>query len=297
MSSATRSNVAPAAASAGRSFKRVQPAAKHVAAPKGLKLASLRPRRAAERRQATWAGSKLTVTAEVETSKFVPVLKPEELPKGTRTIITTANNKSIMLLWYRNEVFAVESRSPAEGAYSTGFMDSRLTQDYGIECPATGTTFSLKTGEIQEWYPNNPVLRRLTPKDTCRPMEVFPVKVDDTAISVDPVNSNLSSTDGYVWESASTTGGSASSLENNNVFGIEPQMYLTTGEKLDDSSGAVGKVDPATLAITTVAVAIIAVVGTATCLYYENLIALGLLWAGGFGIVAYSIVTLQKDDE
>ena len=33
---------------------------------------------------------------------------------GTRTIITTANNKSIMLLWYRNEVFAVESRSPAE---------------------------------------------------------------------------------------------------------------------------------------------------------------------------------------
>lgn len=38
--------------------------------------------RAAERRQATWAGSKLTVTAEVETSKFVPVLKPEELPKG-----------------------------------------------------------------------------------------------------------------------------------------------------------------------------------------------------------------------
>lgn len=75
-----------------------------------------------------------------------------------------------------------------------------------------------------------------------------------------------------VWESASTTGGSASSLENNNVFGIEPQMYLTTGEKLDDSSGAVGKVDPATLAITTVAVAIIAVVGTATCLYYENLI-------------------------
>lgn len=87
-------------------------------------------------------------------------------------------------------------RGAWQGAYSTGFMDSRLTQDYGIECPATGTTFSLKTGEIQEWYPNNPVLRRLTPKDTVRPMEVFAVKVDDTAISVDPVNSNLSSADG-----------------------------------------------------------------------------------------------------
>jgi hypothetical protein len=77
-----------------------------------------------------------------------------------------------------------------------------------------------------------------------------------------------------VWESATTTGGSASSLENNNVFGIEPQMYLTTGEQLDDSSGAVGKLDPATLAVTTVAVAIIAVAGTATCLYYENLIGM-----------------------
>lgn len=133
-----------------------------------------------------------------------------------------------------------------------------------------------------------------------------------------------------MWESASTTGGSASSLENNNVFGIEPQMYLTTGEELDDSSGAVGKVDPATLAITTVAVAIIAVAGTATCLYYENLIgelpsrtlalrrlsslppsplracltttwcvfaALGLLWAGGFGAVAFFVLKLQEDEQ
>jgi hypothetical protein len=38
--------------------------------------------RAAGHRQVTRTGSKLTVTAEVETSKFVPVLKPEELPKG-----------------------------------------------------------------------------------------------------------------------------------------------------------------------------------------------------------------------
>jgi hypothetical protein len=27
------------------------------------------------------------------------------------------------------------------------------------------------------------------------------------------------------------------------------------------------------------------------------LAALGLLWAGGFGVVAFSIVKLQKDDE
>lgn len=45
-------------------------------------------------------------------------------------------------------------------------------QDYCIECPATGSLFSIKDGSIQSWYPNNPVLRALTPKDTCRNMEV-----------------------------------------------------------------------------------------------------------------------------
>lgn len=72
-------------------------------------------------------------------------------------------------------------RSPAEGNYSEGFIQSKLTQvhhhtsggisviaitysaasttqcspdgmqDYGIECPTTSTVFSLKTGEILVW--------------------------------------------------------------------------------------------------------------------------------------------------
>lgn len=45
-------------------------------------------------------------------------------------------------------------------------------QDYCIECPSTGTLFSLKDGSIVSWYPNNPVLRALTPADLCRPLEV-----------------------------------------------------------------------------------------------------------------------------
>ena len=28
------------------------------------------------------------------------------------------NEQSVVLFWYRNELFAVQSRSPAEGAYS-----------------------------------------------------------------------------------------------------------------------------------------------------------------------------------
>ena len=74
-------------------------------------------------------------------------------------------------------------------------------------------------------------------------------------------------------------------------------MYLNTGEELDDASGAVGKVDPATLAISTVAVAIVAVAGTATCLFYENLVALAAFWVVGFGGVAFAIIKFQGDDK
>lgn len=56
------------------------------------------------------------------------------------------------------------SRSPAEGAYSEGFANAKFTQDYCIECPSTGSLFSLKDGSVVSWYPNNPVLRMLTPQ-------------------------------------------------------------------------------------------------------------------------------------
>ena len=69
------------------------------------------------------------------------------------------------------------ARSPAEGAYSEGFIKAKFTQDFGIECPATGSVFSLKDGSILEWYPGNVVLRALTPASTCRPLEVYPVKL------------------------------------------------------------------------------------------------------------------------
>lgn len=69
-------------------------------------------------------------------------------------------------------------RSPAEGAYSEGFISSKLNQDYCIECPGTGSTFDFRTGEIKEWYPSNFVLRVLTPKGTCRNLETYPVRLE-----------------------------------------------------------------------------------------------------------------------
>lgn len=121
-------------------------------------------------------------------------------------------------------------RSPAEGAYSEGFANAKFTQDFCIECPSTGTLFSLQDGSIVSWYPNNPVLRMLTPQNTCRSLEVYPVKLTQELIEVD--------VSGSVYGARSTKGGSNTSLENNNVYGLEPKMYVESGEEAGEAGSS-----------------------------------------------------------
>ncbi len=60
--------------------------------------------------------------------------------------------RTLLLFWYRNQIYCTEARSPAEGAYSEGLIKGKFTQDFAIECPTTGTLYSLKDGSIVEWY-------------------------------------------------------------------------------------------------------------------------------------------------
>ncbi|XP_073099339.1 uncharacterized protein [Elaeis guineensis] len=112
---------------------------------------------------------------------WVPVVPLAALPKGERRVIIQ-DGETILLLWYKDEVFAIENRSPAEGAYSEGLLNAKLTQDGCIVCPTTDSTFDLRTGTIKEWYPKNPVLRALTP--ALRTLFVYPVKTDGENIFI-----------------------------------------------------------------------------------------------------------------
>jgi nitrite reductase/ring-hydroxylating ferredoxin subunit len=112
---------------------------------------------------------------------WIPVVPLAALPKGERRVIIQ-DNETILLLWYKDQVFAIENRSPAEGAYSEGLLNAKLTQDGCIICPTTDSSFDLKTGAIKEWYPNNPVLRVLTP--ALRTLYVYPVKTDEENIYI-----------------------------------------------------------------------------------------------------------------
>ncbi|KAK9111117.1 hypothetical protein Scep_018636 [Stephania cephalantha] len=128
--------------------------------------------------------------SEGDGRNWVPVVPLTALPKGERRVILQ-DGETILLLWYKDEVFAIENRSPAEGAYSEGLLNAKLTQDGCIVCPTTDSTFDLKTGDIKDWYPKNPVLRVLTPP--LRKLFTYPVKIEDENIYISLGGATVSS--------------------------------------------------------------------------------------------------------
>ncbi|KAF6159689.1 hypothetical protein GIB67_029947 [Kingdonia uniflora] len=125
--------------------------------------------------------SEVAVAEESPVKKWVPVVPLSALPKGERRVIIQ-DGETILLLWYKDGVYAIENRSPAEGAYSEGLLNAKLTQDGCIVCPSTDSTFDLRTGAIKDWYPKNPVLRILTP--ALRGLFIYPVKTDEENIYI-----------------------------------------------------------------------------------------------------------------
>jgi hypothetical protein len=61
-----------------------------------------------------------------EAGNWLPVIPIEALPKGERRLVRQ-DGATVLLLWYKNDVYAIENTSPAEGAYSEGLVNARLT--------------------------------------------------------------------------------------------------------------------------------------------------------------------------
>lgn len=69
-------------------------------------------------------------------------------------------------------------------------------------------------------YPTNLVLRAITPKDTVRSMDIYPVKLTQEAIMVDVSGAATTKFQG------AGRGGSDTSIDANNVFALQPRTYL-----------------------------------------------------------------------
>lgn len=66
---------------------------------------------------------------------WVPVIPLAALPRGERRLVRQ-DGETVLLLWYKNDVYAIENQSPAEGAYSEGLINARLTPVSVLHCPA-----------------------------------------------------------------------------------------------------------------------------------------------------------------
>jgi len=235
-------------------------------------------------------------SASTAVSNWIPVCKPEDLPKGVRKEVEV-DGRQVLLFWYRNQIYAIESRSPAEGAYSEGFITAKFTQDFCIECPSTKSLFSLKDGSIVSWYPNNPVLRALTPQNTCRNMEIYPVKLTQEALLVDVSGAQTAA------RMVADRGGAGTSIENNNVFTVQPTVYFEGMDPTQEAAslyqdGPKQGLNPVVVLATTLGVGAVAVAGTALAIYSENLYALGAFWlvlGGAAGVAGYKYVNRNVD--
>ena len=59
-------------------------------------------------------------------SRLPPLHRPPPAPGVRREF--DVNGLSVLVFWYRNQPYAIESRSPAEGAYAEGFIKAKFTQ-------------------------------------------------------------------------------------------------------------------------------------------------------------------------
>jgi hypothetical protein len=77
----------------------------------------------------TCKATQVSVAEESSSSgkNWVPVVPVSALPRGERRVIIQ-EGETILLLWYKEQIFAIENRSPAEGAYSEGLKNAKLTQ-------------------------------------------------------------------------------------------------------------------------------------------------------------------------
>ena len=97
---------------------------------------------------------------------------------------------------------------------------------------------------------------------------------------------------------ATGKGGAGTSLEDNNIFSVNPTVYFEGMDPTKEAAniyqqGPTSGPNAAVALTATVAVGIVAVIGTASILYMEDYVLLGVFWlvlGGGAGLLGYNYV-------
>lgn len=99
-------------------------------------------------------------------------------------------------------------------------------QDGCIVCPSTDSTFDLRTGEIKEWYPKNPVLRALTP--ALRKLFTYRVKTDEENIYISISGADSAGSAEIIFSGKAQPGVTATDVNVEEVSDFSSRTLLAT---------------------------------------------------------------------
>jgi nitrite reductase/ring-hydroxylating ferredoxin subunit len=109
-------------------------------------------------------------------------LPSAQLAEGEKKVVEV-DNRSVMLVRFRGDVYASIHVCPHQGA---NLAEGELTEEGYIQCPRHRSLFDLKTGEVIEWVTWPPVVAQiLAATSEEHRLPVFPAREENGEIQVD----------------------------------------------------------------------------------------------------------------
>ena len=114
-------------------------------------------------------------------SEFTEVFKAEEIENGQMRSVSI-RNRDVLIAKADNQIFAASDICPhLKGRLSRGTLEGTV-----VTCPRHGSKFDLRDGHVVQWTDwSGFILAASKVLKTPRPLETYPVKVDQGKIMVE----------------------------------------------------------------------------------------------------------------
>jgi nitrite reductase/ring-hydroxylating ferredoxin subunit len=113
---------------------------------------------------------------------FKPAVELSKLQQENR-FVTLIDGKKILLIWHKEQVYAVESQCPH---LKLPLTKGKITAEGSIICPFHKSEFNLSNGETKCWSPWPPVVGNLLGKIAKeKSLKVYPTQIENGHIFVE----------------------------------------------------------------------------------------------------------------
>lgn len=110
------------------------------------------------------------------------VFSVNALAPGQRQLVTVEQQK-ILLINHNGELFAISNACPH---MKLSMKNGKITEEGSIVCPWHKSAFDLRSGEATDWISWPPVVgKAMSMISKQKPLQVFPVRVEQDSIWVD----------------------------------------------------------------------------------------------------------------